>query len=186
MISRTLSRKFNLGQIHVYTGDGKGKTTAGLGLALRATGSGKRVAIIFFDKGGFRYGERKSLLKLVPQLNFWVSGLIRFRPGKPFRFSITDGDRTEGRKGLDLVRALFKKKYDLVILDEINTAASLGLVNEKEVLALLRKKPATTELVMTGRRAPEAFINAADLVTEMKLIKHYFYKGVAARQGIEY
>lgn len=175
-----------LGQIHVYHGNGKGKTTAGLGLAIRAAGQGKRVGIVYFDKGGTNYGERKILKKLAPQINFWVTGLVRFVPGKPFRFSVTDEDKAEGTRGLDIVRGLFKKKYDLIVMDEINSTAGLKIVAEKDVLALLEEKPLHTELVMTGRNCPKSFIERADLVTEMKLVKHYFYKGIPAREGIEF
>jgi len=178
--------KNSLGQIHLYTGDGKGKTTAALGLALRAAGNNKKVGIIFFDKGGFRYGERKSLLKLTPQINFFVTGKVRFRPGKPFRFSVLPADQKEGLKGLELARALFRKKYDLIILDEVNVAAKLKIIPLSSLLQLIKEKPIKTELVLTGRRAPKALWQVADLITEMKLHKHYFYQGIAARRGIEF
>ena|SRR3989344_1850463 len=174
------------GQIQLYTGDGKGKTTAGLGLALRAAGQGKKVAIIFFDKGGIDYGERKSLLKLKPQVDFFVTGLVRFVPGKPFRFSVLPGDKEEAAKGLTLARQLFKKNYDLIILDEINTSVGLKMLPLPPVLKLLKAKPAKLEVVLTGRFARPELLEQADLVTEMKMIKHYMFKGVPARLGIEY
>ncbi len=180
-----IKRKFSLGQIHVYTGDGKGKTTAGLGLALRASGQGKKVAIIFFDKGGFEYGERHSL-PLLKNVDFFVTGLVRFKPGTPFRFSILDEDKAEAERGLQLARALFTKGYDLIILDEINTSTKLKMLKLRDVLQLMQDKPEQIEMVLTGRRAPKKILEGADLVTEMKLKKHYFYKGIAARQGIEY
>ncbi|MFH0873866.1 MAG: cob(I)yrinic acid a,c-diamide adenosyltransferase [Candidatus Komeilibacteria bacterium] len=185
-MNQSNKNKKNRGQIHVYTGNGKGKTTAALGLALRAVGGGKKVAIIFFDKGGANYGERKSLLQLAPKLNFFVTGLKRFRPGKPFRFGVSLGDKIEGQKGLDLARELFKKNYDLIILDEINVAAGLGLVSTHQVVTLLKNKPVKIELVLTGRNAPKEILAQADLITEIKELKHYFYQGVPARQGIEY
>ncbi|MEK7583736.1 MAG: cob(I)yrinic acid a,c-diamide adenosyltransferase [Patescibacteria group bacterium] len=175
-----------LGQIHVYTGDGKGKTTAALGLSIRAAGQGKRIAIVYFDKGGLLYGERNILPKLKPHINFWVTGLVRFVPGKPFRFGVTAGDKQEVLKGIDIVYSLFKKKYDLIIMDEICSCMALKMVPAAHVLRLLKLKPRYTELVMTGRNCPKRILDAADLVTEMKLIKHYFYKGVPARQGIEF
>lgn len=181
-----LSPKTVLGQIQVYTGDGKGKTTASLGLAIRAAGQGKKVGVVYFDKGGMFYGERNILPRLAPQINFWVTGLVRFVPGKPFRFSVTDDDKAEVIRGLDIVRGLFKKNYDLIIMDEINSCAGLKMVPETVVLRLLAEKPKNTEVVMTGRNCPQSFIDRADLVTEMKLIKHYFYKGIPARQGIEF
>ncbi len=180
-----MNKKFSLGQIHVYTGDGKGKTTAGLGLALRASGHGKKVAIIFFDKGGFNYGERHSL-PLLKNIDFFVTGLVRFKPGTPFRFSILEEDKDEAERGLQLARALFRKKYNLIILDEINTATKLKMLKLNHVLELMKDKPEHIEMVMTGRRAPKKIMETADLVTEMKLRKHYFYKGIAARRGIEY
>ncbi len=175
-----------LGQIQVYHGEGKGKTTAGLGLAIRAAGQGKKVGIVYFDKGGQLYGERNILPKLKSKINFWVTGLVRFVPGKPFRFGVTDGDKEEALKGLSIVRGLFKKKYDLIIMDEINTCAGLKMIPEQAVLQLLDQKPIHTEIVMTGRNCPQSFIDRADLVTEMRLVKHYFYKGIPARQGIEF
>ncbi len=178
--------KKNRGQIHVYTGDGKGKTTAALGLALRAAGHDKKVAIIFFDKGGVQYGERQSLLKLQPQVDFFVTGNIRFQLGKPFRFGVTGADKKEALKGLQLARALFRKSYDLIILDEINITTALGMLDVKDVIKVISQKPKKLELVLTGRRAPLEIIALADLVTEMTLRKHYMTKGIPARQGIEY
>mgnify|MGYP003392609023 CR=1 FL=1 len=181
-----LNSKAGLGQVHVYHGEGKGKTTAALGLAIRAAGQGKKVGIIYFDKGGMLYGERNILPKLAPQINFWVTGLVRFVPGKPFRFGVTEGDKQEVLKGLDIAYSLFKKKYDLIILDEINSCAGLGMIPISYVQKLIKAKPTNVELVLTGRNCPQAIIGAADLVTEMKLVKHYFYKGIPARQGIEF
>lgn len=191
----TVNPRAQLGQVHVYHGNGKGKSTAALGLAIRAAGQGKKVGIVYFDKGGTFYGERATLTLLrkapadrgfKPHIRFWVTGLIRFRPGKPFRFGVSAADKKEAERGLKIAKDLFEKKYDLVIMDEINTAAGLKMVSEKAVLSLLKKKPVNTEVVMTGRTCPASFIKRADLVTEMKLEKHYFYKGIPARQGIEF
>ena len=181
-----VNKKSQLGQIHVYTGAGKGKTTAALGLAVRAAGQNKKVAIVYFDKGGLLYGERNILPKLAPQINFWVTGLVRFVPGKPFRFGVTEGDRKEVLKGLDIVRDLFKKKYDLIIMDEIASCMHLKMVPVSRVLKLMRVRPKKIELVLTGRGCPKKIMDAADLVTEMKLVKHYFYRGIPARKGIEF
>ena len=181
-----LNPKAKLGQVHVYTGNGKGKTTAALGLAIRAAGQGKKIAIVYFDKGGMLYGERNILPKLKSRINFWVTGLIRFVPGKPFRFGVTEGDKKEVLKGMAIARALFKKDYDLIILDELCSCAALKMVPIGTVVKLMKQKPEHTELVLTGRNCPKKILDAADLVTEMKLVKHYFYKGVPARQGIEY
>lgn len=181
-----LSKKSQLGQIQVYTGNGKGKSTAALGLAVRAAGQKKKVAIVYFDKGGLLYGERNILPKLKPYINFWVTGQVRFRPGKPFRFGVTKGDKKEVLRGLKIVSNLFKKKYDLIIMDEIASCMNLKMVPVTHVLKLLKAKPKHVELVLTGRGCPKKIINRADLVTEMKLLKHYFYKGIPARKGIEF
>src|SRR3989344_7765022 len=181
-----LNPRARLGQIHVYTGAGKGKTTAALGLAIRAAGQRKKVAIVYFDKGGLLYGERNILPRLAPDINFWVTGLVRFVPGKPFRFGVTPGDRKEVLRGLDIVYSLFRKKYDLIIMDEICSCMALKMVPVSHMLKLVASKPKTLELVLTGRNCPKKILNTADLVTEMKLVKHYFYKGVPARQGIEF
>jgi cob(I)alamin adenosyltransferase len=181
-----LNPRARLGQIHVYTGAGKGKTTAALGLAVRAAGQHKKVAIVYFDKGGMLYGERNILPKLKSRINFWVTGLVRFVPGKPFRFGVTNGDKREVQRGIAITRALFKKDYDLIILDELCSCAALKMVPIPRVVKLMKQKPENIELVLTGRDCPKAIIDAADLVTEMMLRKHYFYKGIPARQGIEF
>ncbi|MFH1668208.1 MAG: cob(I)yrinic acid a,c-diamide adenosyltransferase [Candidatus Komeilibacteria bacterium] len=176
----------NLGQIQIYTGDCKGKTTASLGLAMRARGRGFKVAVVFFDKGDFDYGERNSLEKL--GIDFWVTGCVRFDSiKKEFRFGVEDEDIAEGAKGLVIFRQLLKEqKYDIVILDEINSSLALGIVNQEKFLEIMAEKPKNVELILTGRNAPPEIIELANLVTEMKMIKHYFYQGVEAREGIEY
>ncbi|PIZ99785.1 MAG: cob(I)yrinic acid a,c-diamide adenosyltransferase [Candidatus Komeilibacteria bacterium CG_4_10_14_0_2_um_filter_37_10] len=178
--------KNKVGRIQVYTGDGKGKTTAALGLALRARGRGWRVAIIFFDKGGNHYGEREMLAQV--GIDFWVTGLLRFDElKKKFRFGVTAADQMEGIKGLDLVRAIFQKNnYDLLILDEINSSLCLGIVEQNKFISLLGQKPQSLELVLTGRQANEKILKLADLVTEMQPRKHYFNQGQLARAGVEY
>lgn len=177
------------GQIHIYTGCGKGKSTAALGLAIRATGSGKRVAVVYFDKGGSFYGERVALKKyLKNRIDYFVTGKVRFnRSTRKFRFGVEREDRKEAMRGLVLAKKLARSgKYHLLILDEINTSVYLGMVSLQEVLAFMNEKPLSLELVMTGRNCPAELIEKADLVTEMTLVKHYFYKGVPARRGIEY
>ena len=168
------------GYIQIYTGDGKGKTTAALGLALRAVGAGMRVALIQFLKTG-DYSEIKALRRLAPPIEIAQFGMGRFVRGRPGA-----EDRAMAAKGLDAARkALSGAKHDLVILDEINVAGSLGLVDEKEVLTMLLKRTPHVEVVLTGRRAPSAWCDAADLVTVMRPHKHYYEKGVTARTGIE-
>ncbi|MCR4280197.1 MAG: cob(I)yrinic acid a,c-diamide adenosyltransferase [Candidatus Komeilibacteria bacterium] len=174
------------GQIQVYTGHGKGKTTAALGLCLRARGRGLKTAIIFFDKGGWHYGERESLAIL--GIDFWVTGKERFNEKtRRFRFGVNDGDRDEGMHGIDIARQLLKEKeYDLLVLDEINSTVALEIVSLEAVLSLIDKRSANTELVLTGRDVPSAILERANLVTEMRPIKHYYYEGIDARAGIEY
>lgn len=170
--------------IQIYTGKGKGKTTAGLGLAIRAFGQNMKVALVYFDKGGQDYGERSVLTKLA--IPFFVTGLNRRNEDGTFRFTITDEDRAEAKRGLNLVYDLFHQNYDLIILDEINSTVALDMLNETEVCAMIQAKPANLELVMTGRNVPASMLELADLVTEMTPIKHYFNKGVPARRGIEF
>ncbi len=168
------------GYIHVYTGDGKGKTTAALGLALRAAGAGLRVGLIQFLKDG-DYSEIKALRGVTPSIQVAQFGTGRFVRGRP-----SAEDRVKAAQGLEAAReALRGKEHDLVILDEINVAGALGLVDEDAVLTLLKQRAPHVEVVLTGRRAPEAWCEAADLVTLMQAQKHYFQKGVSARVGIE-
>lgn len=170
------------GQVQVYTGNGKGKTTAALGLAFRACGRGLRVLMIQFMKGGGPYGEHAAAEKLAPLLTIIPTG----RPGWVKR-PVPDPE------DVDLARAAFAQartavtggEYDLVILDELNGAVSFNLVPVADVLELIRIRPATVELVLTGRDAPEEVIAAADLVTEMREIKHYYRAGIPSRNGIE-
>jgi len=169
------------GCVQVYTGDGKGKTTAALGLALRAVGAGLRVYIAHFMKRG-DYSEMTACGKLGGQVTAEQFGTGRFVRGNPD----TD-DLAAGQQGLEAVKAaLTAGTYDLVIADEANVAVAMGVLNEEAVLDLMAAKPAHVELVLTGRGATEAIMAAADLVTEMRAVKHYYEKGVAARKGIEH
>jgi cob(I)alamin adenosyltransferase len=174
-------KKFN-GLIQVYTGNGKGKTTAALGLALRAVGHRFRVLIIQFLKGGVSYGELKSVRKLSPYLTIAPMGREEF-VNKKAPHPI---DRRWAQRGWDLAKeAVQSRKYQLVILDEIHVAVDYGLVPLQELLALMKNKPKSVELVLTGRWARPEVIRRADLVTEMKEIKHYYKKGIESRVGIE-
>jgi cob(I)alamin adenosyltransferase len=169
------------GCVQVYTGDGKGKTTAALGLALRAVGRGLNVCMFQFIKGSGRYGEHLAAEKLAPFLTIIQSG----RPGWVNTKDITE-DRLVAQEGVAQVQALLNSgKYDLFICDEINGAVAFGLIDVEQVLELIRTKPEKTELVLTGRNADQQVIDAADLVTEMREIKHYYKAGVPARTGIE-
>ena len=169
------------GCVQVYTGNGKGKTTAALGLALRAVGRGLRVCVFQFIKGGGPYGEHLVAEKLAPLFTIIQSG----RPGW-VNTKDTGEDRRVAQEALVRVQGLLKSgDYDLVVLDEINGAVGFGLVDVEQVLDLIALKPELVELVLTGRNAHERVIAAADLVTEMREIKHYYAAGVPARSGIE-
>lgn len=175
--------------IQLYTGDGKGKTTAALGLAIRALGRGWKVGIVYFDKGGSDYGERRVLDTLKERgVDYEPSGLDRRdRTTGRFRFGVTDEDRAEGARGLAVAAGwLASGQYQLVVLDEVNTAASLGIVQTGAVIEAIRSRHPQTEVVLTGRSAPAELVELADLVSEVKLVKHYFHSGQAAREGIEF
>lgn len=166
--------------IQIYTGNGKGKTTAALGLALRAAGAGLKVYIGQFLKKGC-YNEIGSLKK-IKSIKLEQFGRACFIYNKP-----TGIDKDLAENGLKKIKkALASKKYKVVILDEINVALSLGLLNLKDVIALIRNAPKKLELVLTGRDCPQQILKLADLISEIKDTKHYYKKGTKARRGIEY
>jgi cob(I)alamin adenosyltransferase len=168
------------GFIHLYTGDGKGKTTAAIGLSIRAAGAGKKVFIGQFAKG-MHYSEIDSL-KQIPEIELKQYGLDCFIKNQP-----AQKDIDAARNGLEEVSEIISQnKYDIIILDEICIALYYHLFEIDKVLALLKGKPREMEIVLTGRYAPPELFKIADLVTEMKGIKHYFYKGIKARKGIEF
>ena len=174
--------KLETGIVQVYTGDGKGKTSAAFGLALRAIGRELRVYIIQFIKGGFDYGELHVLNKL-PNLTLKAFGRGKFVTAKPPEVV----DVKFAQEAFTLAKEVVQSgEYDLVILDEVNVALDLKLIDLEEVLKLIKGKPGKVELVLTGRHAPNEVVEVADLVTEMKEVKHPFNKGVQARKGIEY
>jgi cob(I)alamin adenosyltransferase len=226
-IDSTTNLRQGYGLIQLFTGNGKGKTTAALGEAIRAFGAGKKVGIVYFDKGGTHYSERAALDRLAMfnrpagcgdpayiraslplsdaesstpaslpisegelgggEIAYLATGRDRIDPTTgQFDFSINDADKVEARRGLAAARFFFDKACDLVVLDEINVAASIGLVSPDDVLALIDAKPERTEVILTGRNAPESILARAHLVTEMLERKHYFHSGVKAREGIEY
>ena len=167
------------GYIQVYTGNGKGKTTAALGLSLRAVCAGNKVFIGQFMKGQ-TYSELNAAARL-PELQIEQFGDSYFVRGKP-----SDKDREDAERGLARMKeVLASGAYDLVIFDEINTSLHFKLLPASEVLSVLDKKPEHVEVVLTGRHALPEVIDRADLVTEMREIKHYYNNGVDARTGIE-
>jgi cob(I)alamin adenosyltransferase len=170
------------GKIQVYTGDGKGKTTAALGLAFRAIGHGLRVLMIQFMKGEDKTGELLAAEKLAPWLTIKPMGRSGFiAKGYP-----APEDQVLAARALDFAKQeMLGGKYNLLILDEINVALDFGLLSFESVLDLLQNKPDTVELVLTGRNADPRLLEKADLVTEMKNHKHYFAQGVPDRKGIE-
>ena len=173
------------GLVIVYTGNGKGKTTAALGMALRAVGYNYKICMIQFIKGSWHYGEMTSSSRLEPEFE-----LIAI--GKGFVGIIDDkSPRQEHEKiaqeALHLSREKVEsEKYDIIILDEINYAINLGLVKLKDVLDLIKNKPEKLNLVLTGNHAKKEIIEIADLVTEMREIKHPFKSGVKAKKGIDF
>lgn len=168
------------GYIHLYTGNGKGKTTAAFGLALRAAGAGMKIYIAQFVKG-MHYAELDAI-KRFPEIKLKQYGLDCFIKNEP-----TEDDIQAARIGFEEVSAIIlKNQYDMVILDEICIALYYHLFKTEELLAVLNNKPETMEIILTGRYAPPELFEIADLVTEMKEIKHYYNQGVEARKGIEF
>ncbi len=168
------------GYVQVYTGNGKGKTTAALGLSIRAMGAGLKVFIVQFLKNG-DYSEIKAMEKFAGQITIEQYGAGKFVRGKP-----SDEDVKAGRKACDRIAEILKKaEHDLVIIEEGNVAVMFNIITEQDLLDLIDMKPDNVELVITGRGATPAVIEKADLVTEMAEIKHYYTKGVMARVGIE-
>jgi len=169
----------------VYTGKGKGKTTAALGIALRATGYDKKICMIQFIKGSWHYGEMDSSKRLEPEFEMVTIG-------KGFVGIIDDKSPREDHEKIakEAIKVSNEKiqsgKYDIIILDEINYAVNLGLISINDVLKLIRSKPDNLDLVLTGNYVKDEVIEIADLVTEMKEIKHPFQKGIKAKKGIDF
>ena len=171
------------GLVIVHTGDGKGKTTAALGLAMRAWGDGLRILILQFIKGGWKYGELKAIERLGERIEVHQCGhgFTQQADSDPVR------DREAAADAVQQAREALKSgRWDMLILDEINYAVKFGLVDEGDVLRIVDEKPPEMHLVLTGRDACPAVIDAADLVTEMHLIKHPYQKGIKAQKGIEF
>ncbi|MFH2013312.1 MAG: cob(I)yrinic acid a,c-diamide adenosyltransferase [Pseudomonadota bacterium] len=177
------NKRLKKGMIQVYTGNGKGKTTASLGLALRAIGHGYKVYMIQFMKGDIEYGELTSSEKLLaPYLTIKQMGRADFVN----RENPNEIDVDWAKKGFKLAQeVVLGGEYDLVILDEINVAVDFGLVALEDLLKLMQDKPENVELILTGRYANPEVVQKADLVTEMLNIKHYYTGGIESRDGIE-
>jgi cob(I)alamin adenosyltransferase len=171
------------GHIQVYTGDGKGKTTCALGLALRAVGHGLKVYMIQFMKGRETGEARVAAARLAPDMTlryFGRPGLVNLRDPAPADLALI-------REAWDLARqVILAGEHALVILDEINLALTFNLLPPAEVFQVLRQRPLGVEVVLTGRQAPPELVELADLVTEMRPVKHYYEAGVKARRGIEW
>lgn len=168
------------GYVHVYTGNGKGKTTAALGLALRATGAGKKVYIAQFAKG-MHYSELDAIAKHLPDITLKQYGLGCFIFNEP-----KQADIEAANIGLREVEAIISGcEYDIIILDEANIATYYNLFSVQDLISVLNKRNPATEIIITGRYACQEIIEYADLVTEMTEIKHYYQQGVQARVGIE-
>jgi cob(I)alamin adenosyltransferase len=173
------------GLVIVYTGNGKGKTTAALGLCIRAVGYDEKVCIVQFIKGSWKYGELDGIKRLAPNVELYQKGL-------GFVGIIDDKlDRSEhikaAKEAVDFAREMIHSgKYDIVILDELNVALGLDLIKIEDALELIKSKPPLLDLVITGRNARQEIIELADLVTEMREIKHPYQKGIMAQKGIDF
>ncbi len=180
---REFNPKKRLGYVHVYTGEGKGKSTAALGVALRAAGHKMNVLIIHFIKGHKDYGEVLAIESLAPHVE-----IVQF--GTPDPTNLEDPsamDQYLAKKALEYARrAMVSNRPDILILDEVNTAAAYNLLDKKDVLDFIDNKHQETEVIMTGRQAPKEFLNAADLITVMTTTKHPYHEGFEPRRGIEH
>jgi len=177
-----MHKKLKQGRVQVYTGEGKGKTTASLGLALRAVGHDFKVCILQFMKGSTVYGELEAARRLSPWLTIKQVGRKNFVA----RDTPSADDVAAAEAGFaEAQQVVTSGDFDLVILDELNCIADFGLVPISDICALIASRPAHVELVLTGRNAPEEIVAMADLVTEMREVKHYFHAGQVARKGIE-
>jgi cob(I)alamin adenosyltransferase len=178
-----LTRKNRKGLVQVFTGDGKGKTTAALGTVLRAAGHGLKTFVVFFMKGDYAYGEYATLPGL-PNVEMASFGLRRF---------VHQSDKVNPEEVKEAKAALAKSRevtlsgrYDIVVMDEVNTAVFFKLLDPEDIIQLIKDRPDNVELILTGRKADSRIIGMADLVTEMVKVKHPYDKGIKAREGIEY
>lgn len=171
------------GMVHVYTGNGKGKTTAAVGLALRAVGHGYKVFMLQFMKGSKNYGEIIAAGKYLPDFTIVQSGLETFvSKENPAQIDVD-----LALQGLELAKKIIRENtYDMVILDEINVALDYNLIPLSEVIEMIRSRPPEMELILTGRDAPQEILELGDVVTNITLVNHPYYHGIEAREGIEF
>lgn len=186
-MASSMRQRKRKGLVIVFTGDGKGKTTAAIGMAVRAAGHGMRVKIVQFIKGTWRTGETEALKALAPHVEHVRTGrgftIERMRDPR-----VSDEEHREAaRRGLALAaEAIRSGSYDLVVLDELLGAIKADLVSITDVLALMTGKPPMLHVVITGRDAPPELVDAADMVTEMRLVKHPYQQGIRAQPGVEF
>lgn len=179
-----MQKDIGFGQVQVYYGDGKGKTTAALGQSLRAFGAGKKVALIYFDKGGSHYNERSVLDTL--GIQYFVFGRDRIDAAGKFDFSVIAEDVQMATDAMEQLKKI-QGDFDLIVLDEVLNAIKLKMMDVNVLTEYLdTQKPQNLEIILTGRGLPPEIEQRADLITEMKLVKHYFYKGIGSREGIEW
>jgi len=176
------SKQTKKGLIIIYTGNGKGKTTAALGLALRAAGHGLRVCIIQFIKGSWRYGELEALKRFEDLIDFHVMG-----KGFTWKSENLEADKKIARQGWQMAQAAIGSgQYQLVILDELTYLAKYNMIAAQELVKGIAARPESLHVVVTGRSAPQELLDIADLVTEMKAVRHPYESGIKAQRGIEF
>lgn len=184
MSLKAIPREERQGLLIIYTGNGKGKTTAALGMVVRAIGYNWRMLMVQFIKGDWMYGELEGYKKLLPnfELKCMGKGFVRIMgDDKPIEDHIK-----AAQDALEYVRNNMDKNYDLIILDEVNVAIKEGLLTVKDVLSIVKSRPKYLHMILTGRNAPRKLMEVADLITEMKEIKHPFKLGVLAQPGVDY
>ncbi len=175
------------GLIQLIHGYGKGKTTAALGQAIRCAGSGRKVLIIYFDKGGDVHYSERALLDKIENIDYLATGRDRIDENGKFDFSIIEKDKMEALRALDIARDyLINEKYSLIILDEINSTCDLGMLNIEDIINILKKKSDQVEVILTGRNPHKKLLKIAHLISNVNNERHYFYSGVKAREGLDF
>lgn len=170
------------GLVQIFTGDGKGKTSAALGTVVRALGRGLRVCIVVFMKGDYPYSEWK-FLQDIPGVAIARFGFTSFTDPN----NVKPEEKEQARKALDYAHeAMLSGEYDMVVMDEVNVASGWGLIEVDDVINMVQERPSSVELILTGRSADERLIDIADMVTECRKVKHPYDKGILARRGIDY